>query len=351
MIAACFDVVVVGGGPAGLAAALAADEHGAKTLLVEREAKLGGKLKQCIHDRLGLENFGEKFRGPQYAHKFISRIRESGVKTSMSTFVSKVEKKQDDFELTLVNRKGVIGITCKSIALACGCRESMPRRITINSMHLAGIFTAGTVLYYTNIFGKIPVKRCVIFGSEDIGLIVARRLKLEGAEVLGVYEEKQAEGDLARNMCRRCPTSLYFEDFDISIYTGKTVTRVFGDERVAAVEITSVDRNMIPVPGTEQIIECDALILSAGLIPDNDLAESLGVPLDSSTNEPVIDQKYMTKVEGVFFCGNALNVNDPVDYISENGESAGRAAAEYAKTHFSLSTVVKNIGMIMDDAI
>jgi len=317
MKAARFDVAVIGGGLSGLAAALAADEHGAKTLLIERDANLGGKLKQRIHD--------ENLTGPQYEHRFIREIRESCVETAVSTFVSKVEKKQADFELTLVNREGVIMITCKSVVLACGCRERTPRQIGIHGRHLAGIFTAGTAQYYTNILHITPAKRCVIFGSNNLGLVMAWRLKMEGAEVLGIYEEKPTASHLARNVCR-C------NDLDIPLYTSKTVTRVFGEERVAAVEVTSVDRNMIPVPGTEEIIECDALILSAGLIPENELAESLGIPLDARTNEPVIDQNYMTKVEGVFCCGNALNVNDPVDYVSESGESAGRAAAEHAET-------------------
>jgi len=322
MTTAHFDVAIIGGGPSGLAAALAADEHGAKTLLIDREENLGGKLEQRIYD--------ENLTGPQYCpatldlRRFIYRLPYSGVKTAMSTFVSKVEKKQGDFELTLVNREGAIRITCKSVVFACGCRERTPRQIGIYGKHLAGIFTAGTAQYYTNILGKMPTKRCVIFGSDSIGLVMAWRLKLEGAEVLGIYEEKPSVSDLARNICR-------YEGLDIPLYTSKAVTRVFGEERVAAVEITSVDRNMIPVPGTEQVIECDALIVSAGLIPENELAENLGIPLNARTKEPVIDQNYMTNVEGVFCCGSALNVNDSVDNVSESGEAAGRAAAAYVE--------------------
>jgi len=322
MKAARFDVTIIGGGPAGLAAALAADSFGAKTLLVEREANLGGILKQCIHDGFGLVRFGEKLSGPEYAHRFIRRLPESGVEISSLTFVTRIEKCPSGFELTLVNRNGVIKTECKSIVLACGCRERTSRQIGIHGRHSAGVFTAGTAQYYTNIQGMMPTKRCVILGSGDIGLIMARRLKLEGAEVLGVYEAKPTASGLMRNVYQ-C-----LEDFDIPLHTSKTVTRILGEGRINAVEISGVDKNMTPIPGTEEIIECDALILSVGLIPENELAESLGVPLDVRTKGPVTDQNCMTMADGVFCCGNALHVNDLVDYVSESGEAAGRAAAQ-----------------------
>jgi NADPH-dependent 2,4-dienoyl-CoA reductase/sulfur reductase-like enzyme len=324
MIADRYDVAVIGGGPAGLAAALSADEHGAKTLLIEREANLGGILKQCIHDGFGLVRYGEKLSGPEYAHRFIRQISNSGVETAVLTFVTKIEKQPLGFELTLVNRDGVIKTACKSIVLACGCRERTGRQIGIHGRHSAGVFTAGTAQYYTNILGKMPTKRCVILGSGDIGLIMARRLKLEGAEVLGVYEAKPTASGLMRNVYQ-C-----LEDFDIPLYTSKTVTRVFGEGRLNSVEVSSVDENMTPISGTEEIIECDALILSVGLIPENELAESLGVPLDTRTKGPITDQNCMTMIDGVFCCGNALHVNDLVDYVSESGETAGRAAAQRA---------------------
>jgi len=319
-----YDVIVIGGGPAGLAAALASDGRGAKTLLVEREARLGGILKQCIHDGFGLVRFGEKLSGPEYAHRFTSLIPKSGVETAAFTFVSRIEKCQTGFLLTLVNSSGVIKTECKSITLACGCRERTSRQIGIHGRHCAGILTAGTAQYYTNILGKLPAKRCVILGSGDVGLIMARRLKLEGAQVLGVYEAKPTASGLLRNVYQ-C-----LEDFDIPLYISKTVTRVFGEGRVNAVEISSVDENMTPVSGTEQIVECDTLILSVGLIPENELAESLGVPLDVRTRGPVTDQNYMTMTDGVFCCGNALHVNDLVDYVSQSGEAAGQAAARFA---------------------
>ena len=321
---AAYDVIVIGAGPAGLAAALASDEHGAKTLLVEREVKLGGILKQCIHDGFGLVRFGEKLSGPEYAHRFICRIPDSGVETATLTFVSRIEKCQTGFILTLVNRDGIIKTECKSIVLACGCRERTSRQIGIHGRHSAGVFTAGTAQYYTNILGKMPTKRCVILGSGDIGLIMARRLKLEGAEVIGVYEAKPTASGLMRNVYQ-C-----LEDFDIPLYTSKTVTRVLGEGRLNSVEVSSVDENMTPISDTEQIIECDALILSVGLIPENELAESLGIPLDVRTKGPVTDQNYMTMIDGVFSCGNALHVNDLVDYVSQSADNAGLSAAKWA---------------------
>jgi len=324
MIRSEYDVVVIGAGPAGLAAALSSDKYGAKTLLVERETKTGGILKQCIHDGFGLVRFGEKLSGPEYAHRFTSQLPESGIETATLTFVSKIKKTMSGFELTLINRSGITKTQCKSIVLACGCRERTSRQVEIHGRHSAGVFTAGTAQYYTNILGKMPAKRCVILGSGDIGLIMARRLKLEGAEVVGVYEIKPTASGLMRNVYQ-C-----LEDFDIPLHTSKTVTRMFGEERLNAVEISSVDVNMQPISGTEQIIECDALILSVGLIPENELAESLGIPLDDKTKGPVVDQNYMTMTSGVFCCGNALHVNDLVDYVSESGEAAGRTAARWA---------------------
>ena len=317
-----FDVTVIGAGPAGLAAALAADRAGAKTLLIEREARLGGILKQCIHDGFGLVRFGEKLSGPEYAERFIEQLPLSGVTVWTLSFVSEIRRDSLDSLLTIISREGIRRVRTRSLIFATGCRERTSRQIGVNGRHCAGVFTAGTAQYYTNILGKLPTKRCVILGSGDIGLILARWLMLEGAEVVGVYEAKPTPSGLTRNV------SQCLWDFDVPLYTSKTVTRVFGDARLSAVEVSSVDARMRPIAGTEEIIPCDALILSVGLIPENELAESIGVPIDSKTKGAVVDERNETLLRGVFACGNALHVNDLVDYVSESGEIAGEAAAE-----------------------
>ncbi len=319
-----YEVAVIGAGPAGLAAALAAERAGASVLLIEREARAGGILKQCIHDGFGVIRFGEKLSGSEYAAREIRTLQRSNVTLSLLTFATSIEKTAGGFALTLVGRKGVTAVTANALILATGCRERTARQVAIHGTRPAGLLTAGTAQYYTNILGQMPTKRCVILGSGDIGLIMARRLTLEGAEVVGVYEAKPTPSGLSRNIAQ-C-----LQDFDIPLYTGKTVTRVFGDRRLTAVEICDVDAHMNPVAGTETVVECDGLILSVGLIPENELAERLGVPLSNETKGPVCDQNYMTAVEGVFSCGNALHVNDLADYVSESGEAAGKQAAQYA---------------------
>ena len=316
-----FDVTVIGAGPAGLAAAIAADREGAKALLIEREARLGGILKQCIHDGFGLVRFGEKLSGPEYAERFIEQIPKSHVVVWTLSFVSEIKREGNESLLTVITREGMKRIRTRSLILATGCRERTSRQIGVHGRHCAGVLTAGTAQYYTNILGKLPTKRCVILGSGDIGLIMARRLTLEGAKVVGVYEAKPTPSGLMRNV------SQCLWDFDIPLHVSKTVTRVIGDARLTAVEITSVDTCMCPIKGTEEIIPCDALILSVGLIPENELAESIGVPIDFKTKGAVVDERNETLLRGVFACGNALHVNDLVDYVSESGEVAGKATA------------------------
>jgi NADPH-dependent 2,4-dienoyl-CoA reductase/sulfur reductase-like enzyme len=327
-----YDVAVIGGGPAGLAAAIAADRAGARVLLVEREGRLGGILKQCIHDGFGLLRFGEKLSGPEYAYRFVTELRETSVDLRLLSFVTGIVPggsggaadsggTADSFALTLTGREGLETLHARTLVLATGCRERSGRQAGIHGTRPAGIFTAGQAQYYTNIMGQLPVRRCVILGSGDIGLIMARRLTLEGAEVLGVYEARQSPSGLPRNIAQ-C-----LEDFQIPLYTGRTVTEVFGRDRLEGVEICRVDGNLRPIPGTEERLACDGLILSVGLIPENELAESLGVPLDPATKGPICDQHYMTLIAGVFSCGNALLVNDLADYVSESGEAAGRNAA------------------------
>lgn len=316
-----FDVTVIGAGPAGLAAALSADREGARTLLIEREARLGGILKQCIHDGFGLVRFQEKLSGPEYAERFMDQLESSNITIMTLSFVSNIERMADTSYLTIITRMGIQQVRTRALVFATGCRERTSRQIGIHGRHCAGIFTAGTAQYYTNILGKLPTKRCVILGSGDIGLIMARRLTLEGAQVIGVYEAKPTPSGLTRNI------SQCLWDFDIPLHTSKTVTRVFGDARLNAVEIMQVDDCLCPIAGTEEIVPCDALILSVGLIPENELAESIGVPLDPKTKGAIVDERNETMLDGIFACGNALHVNDLVDYVSESGETAGKAAA------------------------
>ncbi|MEA4894298.1 MAG: FAD-dependent oxidoreductase [Oscillospiraceae bacterium] len=319
------DVIVIGGGPAGLAAAIAAKKTGAEVLLIEREARLGGILKQCVHDGFGLVRFGEKLSGPEYAERFIDEFNKEKVELLTLTFVTKIEKVPEGFRLTAVNRGGVVQVTSRTLVLASGCRERTVRQVFIHGTRPSGIFTAGTAQHFINLLGQMPTKRCVILGSGDIGLIMARRITLEGGAVAGVYEVKPYPSGLMRNIYQ----CLY--DCDIPLYLSKTVTRIFGDDHLTAVEICSVDENMRPIEETAEIVECDALILSVGLTPENELAEKLGVELDPQTEGPVCDQNLMTSVEGVFSCGNSLHVNDLVDFVTESGETAGRAAAGFMR--------------------
>lgn len=318
------DVAVLGAGPAGLAAALAAKQRGANTLLIEREEKPGGILKQCIHDGFGLIRFGEKLTGPEYAQRYLDMVREAEIPLLTSTFASKIEKRDGIFGLTLVSaEKGVFHIETTALILAGGCRERTAKQVFIHGSRPAGVITAGAAQYFVNVQGYLPCRRCVILGSGDIGLIMARRLTLEGAQVMGVYEAKPEPSGLSRNIAQ-C-----LNDFQIPLYLSHTVTRVFGETRVEGVEVSRVDIDMKPIPGTEQRIECDGVILSVGLIPENEPAESLGIALDAATRGPVVDQNGMTLLPGAFSCGNALHVSDLVDYVSESGETAGNAAAAY----------------------
>lgn len=319
-----YDVCVLGGGPAGLAAAISAADNGAKTLIIEREAKLGGILKQCIHDGFGIVRFGERLTGPEYAGRFIKEMVKRDIDYITNAFATDAKRLPDGtFTFEVQSAQGVLNITCNAVVLACGCRERTSRQVFIHGDRPAGIFNAGTAQYFVNILGYMPTKRCVILGSGDIGMIMARRLTLEGAEVEGVYEIKDTPAGLARNVAQ-C-----LDDYNIPLHLSTTVTRVIGEKRVEAVEVAQVDEHMNPIEGTERVIPCDALILSVGLIPENEIAEKLGVELDPATKGAYVDQKLMTSVPGVFSCGNALHVNDLVDYVSQSGDIAGKFAAKY----------------------
>ena len=316
-----YDVTVIGGGPAGLSAALEAQKNGARVLLIEREAALGGILKQCVHDGFGLVRFGEKLSGPEYAERFIREFRARGIEAILRGFVTRTEKTDEGFLLQVVTREGIRPVATKTVVLATGCRERTAKQVAIHGTRPAGVLTAGAAQNYVNLMGVLPAKRAVVLGSGDIGLIMARRLTLEGARVLGVYEVLPKPSGLARNLAQ-C-----LDDFGIPLYLSRTVTRVFGDDRLTGVETAAVDEKLRPLPGTEERVECDTLLLSVGLIPENELAESLGVALDPGTKGPVCGASLETDVPGVFTCGNAQRVFDLVDWVSRSGETAGKNAA------------------------
>jgi len=323
MVTSRFSVVVIGGGPAGLSAAIAASVDGASVLLIERDARLGGTLKQCIHDGFGLFRFEENLTGPEYALKEMQSLEQTNAFVLLQTFVSRVVKQDNVFYLTLTNRHGIVRVEAKSIVLATGCRERTSKLSAIHGSRPAGVFTAGSAQYYANILGQLPARRALIFGSGNIGMIMARRLSLEGASVLGVYEPKKEPEGLLRNVVQ-C-----LNDFDIPLHFNHTVTRISGTQRLKSAEIYRVDKGQTPIAGTMNRVDCDSLIVSAGLIPENELADNLGVPVSKDTGGPTCDQNYMTMLDGVFCCGNSLHIFTLADDISDTGDIAGRAAARY----------------------
>ncbi|MBN2658623.1 MAG: FAD-dependent oxidoreductase [Spirochaetales bacterium] len=322
-----YDVIVIGAGPAGMASALTAREKGSSVLIIEREDRPGGILNQCIHDGFGLVKFNEKLTGPEYADRYVRWIDEAGIEILTSTFLLELIKDEDEFRMKLVSaEKGVFSLRGKAVVVSTGCRERSDRQIFIHGDRPAGIFTAGQAQAFINRMGYMPGRRAVILGSGDIGLIMARRLTLEGAEVEGVYEIQSRPSGLQRNI------SQCLNDFSIPLHLGRTVSRVIGKGRIEAVEVVSVDERMNPVKGTEAIVPCDCLILSVGLIPEIDILKDLPVVKDGKTGGIVTDDRMESpQVPGLFSCGNAHHVYDLVDYVSESGEIAGSAASEFAR--------------------
>ena len=317
-----YEIVIIGGGPAGLAAAIAAYDAGCRSILIlERDNQLGGILNQCIHNGFGLHTFGEELTGPEYAARFARQVLDRGIAYKLNTMVLSIG---GDKKITAVNRTdGLIEIEATAVILAMGCRERSRGALNIPGFRPAGIYSAGTAQRLVNIEGFLPGRRVVILGSGDIGLIMARRMTREGAKVLVVAELMPYSGGLKRNIVQ-C-----LNDFDIPLKLSHTVVDIQGRERVTGVTIAEVGPDRKPIPGTEIHYDCDTLLLSCGLLPENELSRAMGVTISPVTNGPVVDESLQTNIPGVFAAGNVLHVHDLVDFVSEEAAAAGRAAVRY----------------------
>ncbi|MCR1843052.1 NAD(P)/FAD-dependent oxidoreductase [Murimonas intestini] len=329
-----YDIVVIGGGPAGMAAAASARESGITNILIlERDRELGGILNQCIHNGFGLHTFKEELTGPEYAARFISKVKEAGIDYMLNTMVLDISP---DKEVTAMNREeGLFTVRAGAVILAMGCRERPRGALNIPGYRPAGIYSAGTAQRLVNIEGFLPGREVVILGSGDIGLIMARRMTLEGAKVKVVAELMPYSGGLKRNIVQ-C-----LDDFGIPLKLSHTVIDIDGKERVKGVTLARVDENRKPIPGTEEYIPCDTLLLSVGLVPENELTKGMGIDLMRATSGPKVNESMETSREGVFACGNVLHVHDLVDYVTQESEEAGKAAARYIKSGLKRGAAVE----------
>lgn len=319
-----YDIVIIGGGPAGLAAAVAVKDAGTDSILIlERDKELGGILNQCIHNGFGLHTFKEELTGPEYAERFIDQVKERGIEYKLNTMVMNISPEK---KVTAMNREeGMFEIQAKAVILAMGCRERSRGALNIPGYRPAGIFSAGTAQRLVNMEGYLPGRKVVILGSGDIGLIMARRMTLEGAKVQVVAELMPYSGGLKRNIVQ-C-----LDDYGIPLKLSHTVVDIRGKERLEGITLAEVDEKGKPIPGSEEDYDCDTLLLSVGLIPENELSRDMGVELSPVTSGPVVNESLETSIEGVFACGNVLHVHDLVDFVSEEAAAAGRNAVKYVK--------------------
>lgn len=339
-----YDIVIIGGGPAGLAAAAEAKRSGIDSILIlERDNTLGGILNQCIHNGFGLHTFKEELTGPEYAQRFIDQVEELKIEYKLNTMVMDIS---NDKVITAMNRTdGLFKIEAKAVILAMGCRERPRGALNIPGYRPAGIYSAGTAQRLVNIEGYMPGREVVILGSGDIGLIMARRMTLEGAKVKVVAELMPFSGGLKRNIVQ-C-----LDDFGIPLKLSHTVVDIKGKERVEGITLAEVDNHGKPIPGTEEEYTCDTLLLSCGLLPENELSRGAGVDMNAVTNGPCVNESLETSVDGIFACGNVLHVHDLVDYVSEEAAQAGKNAAKYVKNNCSMGEAGKEIPVIATDGV